>query len=46
MSKEKWVNLNVLMSKELKKEVEERAKELGMNMSSYVRFLLIQDLKK
>lgn len=43
---EKQARLNVVLPVELKEKIEKKASELGMSVSSYVRFVLINDLKK
>lgn len=42
MIKEKDILIRV--NSELKKQVQERAKDIGLSVSSYIRILLIKDL--
>ena len=38
--------ITILIDKELKKKAEQKAKEKGLNLSSLVRFLLTNEIKK
>lgn len=38
--------INLVISKELKQEAQEKAKTMGLNLSSYIRLLLTQEVKK
>jgi predicted DNA binding CopG/RHH family protein len=44
MIKEKDITIRVTL--ELKKQLQERAKYLGLSLSSFIRSILIKDLKK
>ena len=44
MIKEKDILIRI--NQELKKKVKDKAKSLGLSVSSYVRLLLIKELKK
>lgn len=43
---EELARLNVVMPKELKKKLEEKAKSKGLSLSSYVRMILIEETEK
>ena len=40
------VRVSLLMPKDLKEEVEKKAKNMGLSFSAYVRMVLIKDIKK
>lgn len=40
------VRVSLLMPKDLKEEVEKKAKNMGLSFSSYIRMVLIKDIKK
>lgn len=40
------VRVSLLMPKDLKQEVEKKAKKMGLSFSAYVRMVLIKDIKK
>lgn len=39
------MNVTMTMPKEVKKQAEEQAKKLGMNLSAYVRYLVLKEGK-
>ncbi len=45
MSQEE-TRISMIMPKELKEQVEAKAKELGLSFSAYVRMVLIKEVKK
>lgn len=40
------VNVSVIMTKEIKEFAAEEAEKLGLNLSSYIRMLLIREKQK
>ena len=40
------VNVSVIMTKEIKEFASEEAEKLGLNLSSYIRMLLIREKQK
>lgn len=40
------VNVSVIMTKEIKEFAAEEAEKLGLNLSSYIRMLLIKEKQK
>lgn len=43
---EEETRISMIMPKELKEQIEEKAKELGLSFSAYVRMVLIKEVKK
>ncbi|HEY4543764.1 CopG family antitoxin [Vagococcus lutrae] len=43
---QKETRISMMMPKELKEQVEMKAKELGLSFSAYVRMILIKEIKK
>jgi len=40
------VRVSLLMPKDLKAEVEKKAKNMGLSFSAYIRVVLIKDIRK
>lgn len=43
---EEETRISMIMPKELKEKIEEKAKELGLSFSAYVRMVLIKEVNK
>lgn len=43
---EEETRISMIMPKKLKEEIEEKAKELGLSFSAYIRMILIKEMKK
>jgi antitoxin component of RelBE/YafQ-DinJ toxin-antitoxin module len=46
MSKTATERLQVRIDEQMKKKIQEKAASMGLDVSNYIRFLIIQDLKK
>jgi len=46
MNKKNTERIQVRMDESMKKKVQEKAASMGLDVSNYIRFLIIQDLKK
>jgi antitoxin component of RelBE/YafQ-DinJ toxin-antitoxin module len=46
MSNEETTIVNFQVTITFKKQIEEKAKQLGLNTSNYIRFVLTKDLEK